>query len=251
MPRNVTYFLSDLHLGAAYFRDPIEVEKRAVAFLRSIADSAEAIYLVGDVLDFWFEYRTVVPRGFIRFFGALADLADSGVKITWMIGNHDIWIFDYLPSQLGIEVVDGVLLREICGKKFFITHGDGVGRNPAAFRFLRGMFRNRVCQKLFSAIHPRLTIPFAFGWSSKNRSQHPVADIYQGPDREPLMVFAREYLSEHPDIDYFVFGHRHIMVQEPLSAGCTAVILGEWIDTCSYAVITPGSPLQLLTWKQQ
>ena len=114
-----TYFLSDLHLGARYFKSPRDKEMRVVRFLDSVKDTAEAVYLVGDVLDYWYEYRYVVPRGFVRFFGKLAELSDAGVKVTWLIGNHDIWIFDYLPAELGIEVVDGVLTREIGGRLLF------------------------------------------------------------------------------------------------------------------------------------
>lgn len=130
------YFLSDLHLGAPYFTDSKEAEKRVVSFLDEIKDDAEVIYLLGDILDYWYEYRYVVPRGFVRFFGKLAELADKGIRIVWFIGNHDIWIFDYLPSELGIEVVDGSLVEEIDGKIFFMTHGDGIGRLKPSFGFL-------------------------------------------------------------------------------------------------------------------
>lgn len=238
--RKAIYFLSDMHLGASYFADPIAKERHVVAFLESIRHDAAAIYLVGDVLDYWYEYRQVVPRGFVRFFGKLAELADQGVKITWMIGNHDIWIFDYLPRELGIEVADGVLVREMEGKKFLITHGDGVGKMSRTFRLLRGLFRNKLCQKMYASVHPRWTIPFAKGWSSQNRGTHPVASPYQGPEAETLMLFAREYALEHPDIDYFIFGHRHILVDEEIAAGKHAVILGEWIDLCSYARFADG-----------
>lgn len=250
MPRSAAYFLSDLHLGAAYFAAPLDIERRAVRFLRSIAADAAHIYLVGDVLDYWYEYRHVVPRGFTRFFGALAELADSGVEITWMIGNHDIWIFDYLPAELGIEVIDGTLVRDICGRRFFITHGDGVGRTSRSFRFLRSLFRNRLCQRLFASVHPRWTVPLAHSFSSENRGRHPVAAPYQGPAEEPLMLFAEEYLRRRPDINYFIFGHRHILVEQGLSPSCSAVILGEWIDLCSYARIAPGEPLRLLRFEE-
>lgn len=236
-----TYFLSDLHLGARYFKDPHEVERRVVRFLDSIKEDAEAVYLVGDVLDYWFEYRYAVPRGYVRFFGKLAELSDSGVKITWMIGNHDIWIFDYLPRELGIEVVDGVMERVIQGKRCFITHGDGVGKLPRMFRFIRGMFRNKVCQKLYAGIHPRWSIPFAYGWSSQNRSGHPVSEPYGGKSEEPLMLFAAEHAATHPQIDHYIFGHRHVLVEEKITDKASAVILGEWIDLCSYAKMTDGN----------
>ncbi len=245
MHGKATYFLSDLHLGAAYFASTHEAERRVVRCLRDMAKDAERIYLVGDVLDFWFEYRHVVPRGFTRFFGCLAELADAGIKITWLIGNHDIWIFDYLPRELGIEVVDGVITPELYGKKLFITHGDGVGKNPPGFRFLRALFRNRLCQKLFASVHPRWTIPLAFGWSKQNRGFHPVPDPYGGPDREPLIQFAAEYLASHPDINYFIFGHRHILADQPLSPTCRAIILGDWINLCSYARLSPDGTLSL------
>lgn len=239
-PGRATYFLSDLHLGARYFENPREKEMRVVSFLDSIKGDACAIYLVGDVLDYWFEYKNVVPRGFVRFFGKLAELADSGIKITWLIGNHDIWIFDYIPDELGIEVVDGVLVREIDGKKFLITHGDGVGEMPRSFRFLRALFRNRLCQKLYASLHPRLTIPFATGWSSSNRKGHPVALPYKGPGQESFMLYAADRLKTDPEIDFFISGHRHILVNEEIAPGKHAVILGEWIDLCSYARFADG-----------
>lgn len=122
------YFISDLHLGASYIPDPKAHERRAAAFVESLIGRASELIMLGDVLDYWYEYRNVAPRGYLRFFGALARLADSGVKITWFIGNHDIWLFDYLRDEIGLEVVDGVLVREILGKRFLLTHGDGVGR---------------------------------------------------------------------------------------------------------------------------
>ncbi|MCM1005379.1 MAG: UDP-2,3-diacylglucosamine diphosphatase [Prevotella sp.] len=238
--RKATYFLSDLHLGAKYFASPLDVERRVVRFLDSIKENAEAIYLVGDVLDYWFEYKYVVPRGFVRFFGKLAELADSGVKITWLIGNHDIWIFDYLPNELGIEVIDGVLTREIQGRKCFITHGDGVGELPCMFRFIRAMFRNKICQKLYAGLHPRWSVPFAYGWSNQNRGTHPAPDPYEGKGQEALVKFATDYQTTHPDIDYYIFGHRHIMLEEEIPGGAQVIILGEWIDQCSYARMANG-----------
>ncbi|MDE6682505.1 MAG: UDP-2,3-diacylglucosamine diphosphatase, partial [Muribaculaceae bacterium] len=196
------YFLSDLHLGAPYFSDSKKAEKRVVDFLDSIKGDADAIFLLGDVLDYWYEYRYVVPRGFVRFFGKLAELADSGIRIVWFIGNHDIWIFDYLPAELGIEVVDGSLVEEIDGRYFFMTHGDGVGKLKPSFRVIRSLFRNKICQKLFSGIHPRWTIPFAYRWSDHSRHSSPlpsVADAKRMIDN--ITEFSKEYLSEHPEIN--------------------------------------------------
>lgn len=242
-----SYFLSDLHLGAPYFPDSREAEKRVVAFLDSIKQDAEAIYLLGDVLHYWYEYRYVVPRGFVRFFGKLAELSDSGVRIVWLIGNHDIWIFDYLPKELGIEVVDGSLTEEIHGKTFFMTHGDGVGKLPASFRFLRCLFRNKICQKAFAAIHPRWTIPFAYNWSRHSRKEGEARGL---PD-EKLLVNLKEYVLDyhkaHPNVDYYLFGHVHVLSRETVCDGCEMIVLGEWIRTFSYAIMGENG-LELRKW---
>ncbi len=236
--RSLTYFISDIHLGASYIGNHREHERRVVEWLREIGPTARRLYLLGDVLDYWFEYKEVVPRGYVRFFGALAALADSGVEITWFKGNHDIWISDYIPSELGVTVVDGALDVEIDGKRFFMEHGDGVGRMKRSFRMLRRLFRNRVAQKLFSGIHPRWTVPFAHRWSSHSRETGGGVRVaeYGGLENDPLAEFARGYLVSHGHVDYFIFGHRHQLVDEPLGDDSRLVILGDWITRFSYAV---------------
>ena len=191
MSRHTTYFISDLHLGARYLPDRRLHEAKIVSFLHSIRDTAEAIYLVGDVLDYWYEYRTVVPRGYVRFFGALAALADSGVRITWLTGNHDIWLFDYLRDEIGIEVVDGSIIRDIAGKRFFIAHGDGVGLLKPSFRFIRAMFRNHICQRLYSSIHPRNILMFSL--LSEKRDSNPRPQPWQGCAL-PTELFSQVFL---------------------------------------------------------
>lgn len=237
--RKYTYFLSDLHLGAHHIGDDHGRQRRVAAFLRRIAPTAKTIYLVGDVLDYWFEYRTVVPRGFVRFFGALAELADSGVKIVWITGNHDIWLFDYLRTELGIEVVDpadGGIVRTIDDVRFFIAHGDGVGRQPGAYRLLRALFHNRLCQKLYSAIHPRWTVPLAHAWSSHSGKLNRVPAELSPRARTSVEVFARELSTRDPELRYIILGHHHVALDEPVNSHCRLVILGEWIERCSYAV---------------
>ncbi len=229
------YFISDLHLGATYLKSPLDYEKRVVDWLYSIKDDVAELYLLGDILDYWYEYRTVVPRGYVRFFGALASLADHGVKITWFIGNHDIWLFDYLRTEIGFDVVDGYLVKDICGKRFFMSHGDGLGRLKPSFRFIRAMFRNKVCQKLYSAIHPRWTIPFAHRWSSSSRNFSEEVPLLLNPEDESLISFSKSYLAKHPDIDYFIFGHKHVLVDYQVSPGKKVIILGDWIHHFSFA----------------
>lgn len=238
------YFLSDLHLGAPYFPDRKIAEKRVVSFLDSIKEDADAIYLLGDVLDYWYEYRYVVPRGFVRFFGKLAELADRGIKIVWFIGNHDIWIFDYLPEELGIRVVDGSLVEEIDGSSFYMTHGDGVGKLKPSFRIIRWLFRNKVCQKLFSGIHPRWTIPFAYCWSDHSRHSSPLPSENDAKRMiGNITSFSKDYLSEHPTTDYFIYGHLHLLerfkieikVKNGEEAEAEVIVLGEWLSQFSYA----------------
>ncbi len=239
------YFLSDLHLGAGYFRDPKGAERRVVRFLDAVKDDAAAIYLVGDVLDYWYEYRYVVPRGFTRFFGKLAELSDAGVQITWLIGNHDIWIFDYLPTELGITVVDGAVETTICGKRFYMEHGDAIDGDSRSFRLLRGLFRSRFCQRLYAAIHPRWTVPFALRWSRSSRHSDSRANVVADPAR--LVRFSEEYSAKHPEIDYFIYGHLHIEHRCRLTEGAEMAVLGDWIDKYTYAVFD-GKELAMRRW---
>ena len=238
------YFISDLHLGARYIADPRAHQQRVVNFLHSIAADATELYLVGDVLDYWFEYRTAVPRGYVRFFGALAALADAGVKITWLTGNHDIWLFDYLRTEIGMEVIDSPWVeRTIAGKRFIIGHGDRIGRRSAGFRFICSLFRNRLLQWLYSGIHPRWTIPFAHLWSSSSRrSRYGIADLEAHADQ------VEQDVATLPQADFVVLGHHHIVVDRQMAHG-RLIVLGDWIDHCSYGQFD-GSTFTLKTFTQ-
>lgn len=229
------YFLSDAHLGAKYDRDPHTRERHLVSFLESIRHDATHLFLLGDILDYWFEYRYVVPKGYTRFFGKLAELADEGVEITWFAGNHDIWLFGYFTEEMGVRVVDGSLTIKLGEKTFFLNHGDTVGYRPPKFRFIQSFFRNKICQKLFSGIHPRWTVPFALNWSRSSRkaATHPPRF---NAEENALTDFAKDYKASHPDIDYFIFGHLHLLGEVTIAPGCQMILLGEWLTTCSYAL---------------
>jgi UDP-2,3-diacylglucosamine hydrolase len=233
---SLTYFISDLHLGARSTADRLAGERRVVSFLKSIKPTAKRLYLLGDVLDYWFEYRTVVPRGYVRFFGALAELADAGVEITWFIGNHDIWIFDYLPSEIGLRVVDGSEVADIDGRRFFLAHGDGLGKLKPGFRLIRSVFRNRVCQRLFAAVHPRWTVPLAMKWSASSRRAGGDGPAVSMGDNEPYVAATRLILDADPSIDFFILGHRHVLMDREIADGARLIILGDWIYHFSYAV---------------
>lgn len=231
--RTKSYFISDIHLGARCVSDAKAHERAIVRWLESIQADACNLYLLGDILDYWFEYREVVPRGFVRFFGALARLADSGVNIVWFKGNHDIWIFDYLPGEIGFKLVDGSYETEIDGKRFFMEHGDGVGETRPSYRRMRAIFRNHSCQKLFSAIHPRWTVPFARRWSSHSRSTA-TDTLVELPDDHKLVAFAREYENTHHHIDFFVFGHLHIPVNREIAPDTRLIVLGDAFANMTY-----------------
>lgn len=240
MNRKKIYFASDAHLGARFHKDPLAIEKRLVRWLDSIRHEAAAVYFLGDMFDYWFEYKYVVPKGFTRFLGKVAELADRGVEMHFFIGNHDIWMFDYLPAETGAIVHREPLTVDLTGKRFFLAHGDEVDNRSLTFRFLRGLFRNKFCQRLYAAIHPRWTMGFAYGWSLHSRQaglrEQEEADSYKGEAAEYLVVFAKEYLKTHPDIHFFVFGHRHIMLDLMLSRTSRLLIAGDWMRYFSYIV---------------
>ena len=235
-------------MGAPYVGDTRDKELRIVRFLDHIKHDAETIYLLGDILDYWYEYRYVVPRGYVRFFGKLAELSDAGIKIVWLKGNHDIWIYDYLPQELGIEVRDGSLVKEIYGKKVFMNHGDGVGNIHFSFKIIRTLFRNRVCQWLFSGIHPRWTVPFAYSWSAHSRKTGDDERYSSEKPLDNLKRFAESYLLQHPDINYFIFGHIHVLWRDKIAPDCEIIVLGEWLKSYSYAKLGPEG-LELLKWE--
>lgn len=241
------YFLSDAHLGSISHADSRATERKLCRWLDFVKPDAKAIYLLGDIFDYWFEYRYVVPRGFTRFLGKLGELTDSGIEINFFIGNHDIWLTDYLQKECGVNVFRQPLVKDFNGKKFFLAHGDGLGDESVSFRFLRSVFHSRILRKAFSGIHPRWTIPLAHTWSNDSRINGGVAD-YRGENNEHLVQFAKKQLIEAPNINYFVFGHRHIMLDLPISAGTRVIILGDWVRYFSYAVFD-GKDVELLQFE--
>ncbi|MBD5254744.1 MAG: UDP-2,3-diacylglucosamine diphosphatase [Barnesiella sp.] len=246
--RTMTYFISDLHIGASYIPDSHAHQRMIADWLRSIAPTAKTLYLLGDILDFWYEYRTVVPRGYTRFFGALADLADRGVEIIWFKGNHDIWIFDYLPKEIGLKVVDGLLDKTIDGHRFVMEHGDGVGEPRRSYRLLRALFRNRFAQWLYAGIHPRWTVGFAHGWSHHSRKHGQQSTSTQLNDSDPLVRFALDYMDRNGHVDFFIFGHRHIMTEQTIASNTKLILLGDGFNHFSYGV-WDGSKFSLKSFK--
>ena len=238
------YFISDLHLGAAYITHPRAHEQRVTQFLDAVKRDAASLWLLGDVLDYWFEYRNVVPRGHVRFFGKLAELADSGIEIHWFTGNHDVWMFDYLPSELGIELHSEPLLLDLNGKRFMLHHGDGLGPGDRGYRLMKRCFRSRTLQWMFAhLLHPDLSQWIGHTWSRRSRASKPLTHPFGG-ETERITQFARQTL-EHQHIDYFIFGHWHSPAVYPLNSTSTLVVLGDWLENYTYAQ-WDGQQLELL-----
>jgi UDP-2,3-diacylglucosamine hydrolase len=234
--KNKIYFISDLHLGLYPPEKSLEREKTVVGWLDSIKHEAAELYLLGDIFDFWHEYRKVVPRGFTRFLGKLAEISDAGTKIHFYTGNHDVWVYDYLPSEIGVKIYREHTVREIDGFRFFIGHGDGVGSGDFGYKILKAVFTNRILQWLFARIHPNASVSFGHHWSRSSRyAKGLIAEPYRGDDKEWQVVFARETIKNEP-FNFFVFGHRHLPFDITIGDHTRVINLGDWITNFTYAV---------------
>lgn len=242
------FFASDFHLGAPNKERSLEREKKIVRWLDSIKDQAEEIYLLGDVFDFWFEYKKAIPRGFVRIQGKIAELSDAGIKIHWFIGNHDMWIFDYIPEELGVELHKSEIQKEYNGKKFFIGHGDGLGPGDRGYKFIKKVFRNKICQWMFARLHPNFGIGLANLFSRKSRAATGDKDDTDYGEREMLLQFSKSIL-EKEHFDYFIFGHRHKPLEIDLSDNSKYINLGDWINHFTYGVFD-GNELKLSVFEE-
>jgi UDP-2,3-diacylglucosamine hydrolase len=247
--RNKIYFASDFHLGVPDHESSLQREKRIVRWLDSIKIDAAEIYLVGDLFDFWFEFKTVVPKGFTRLLGKLAELSDSGIKLHLFHGNHDLWQFGYLEQEVGCVVHRKPITVTLNNKVFHIAHGDGLGPGQKWFKFILGIYRNYFFQRLFAFFHPNIGIRIA-NWFSARSKQHTFTENahYFGDDKEFLMLYAREYIKQ-AHIDYFIFGHRHLPMVRDVSPTSKYVNLGDWMIYNTYAVLE-GETLTLKKFEE-
>lgn len=230
MSRGLTYFVSDVHLGLD-IKDPAAREARFVSFLKGLPRETAALYMLGDIWDFWYEYRDVVPKGYIRVFAALQELMDRGVKVYFFQGNHDVWTYSYF-EELGMTRLTQPAVIDIDGKTFCLGHGDGLGPVPFSYRLLRRIFHNRVLQFLFSMLHPWIAYRLGNGWSRTNRLSHEESYSFAGED-EPLYKFAEQF-AQTSKVDYFVFGHYHDRVHISMPSGAEFHLLKDWMDGVSY-----------------
>ncbi|MCX6294703.1 MAG: UDP-2,3-diacylglucosamine diphosphatase [Bacteroidetes bacterium] len=242
------YFASDFHLGVPNYEKSLEREKLIVKWLDEIKHDAQEIYLMGDVFDFWFEYKHAIPKGFTRLLGKIAEIVDSGIPITLFTGNHDMWMFGYLQKELGVTIYRKPIRREYYGKKFYLGHGDGLGPGDHGYKFIKKIFANKICQWLFARLHPNFGMGLGNFWSQRSRlSNGPNDALFTSAEKEWLAIYSKEVLmKEH--FDYFIFGHRHLPLDIKLSENSRYINLGEWVNYNSYAVFD-GEKLELKEYK--
>jgi UDP-2,3-diacylglucosamine hydrolase len=244
------YFASDQHLGAPTSEKSKEREKKLVRWLDSVKEDAEAIFLLGDLFDFWFEYKTVVPKGFVRVLGKLAEIRDSGVPIYFFVGNHDLWMNDYFEKELGIPVYHEPKEFVFSGKTFLIGHGDGLGPGDNGYKRMKKVFTNPFCKWLFRWLHPDLGVRLAQHFSVKNKLISGEEDVaFLGEEKENLIQYCKQVLATK-HYDYFVFGHRHLPMKLSLEKNSEYINLGDWISYFTYGVFDGGC-LEIASFKEE
>ena len=243
-PNKKVYFLSDFHLGVPDAASSLQREKLIVQFLDSIKGDAHTIFLVGDMFDFWFEYRKVVPKGFVRLLGKLAELSDAGLQLHFFVGNHDMWMSNYFQKELNIPVYFQPKVFEINNHSFYIGHGDGLGPGDQGYKMMKRVFRNPACQWLFGILPPVVGMGLANYFSGKSRGEvtHP-EEKFLGEEKEWLLIYSKEVLKKEKH-EFFVFGHRHLPIDYRLSTESRYINLGEWMNFQTYAVFD-GKEMQL------
>lgn len=233
------YFISDAHLGSRAIEHGRMNERRLVRFLDAIKHKAEAVYMLGDMFDFWFEYADVVPKGFTRFLGKVSELTDLGVEVHFFTGNHDMWCKDYLEKECGVILHRDSQTVEICGKVFYLAHGHHNDYRDQDFRsrLMFSIFESRTMQRIGRMVHPHWMMNFGLNWAAHSRRSHSADDsAYHGENEEGLIRYAKEYLKTHPEVNFFLFGHRHLELDMFLNRETRIMLLGEWYSQFTYAV---------------
>jgi UDP-2,3-diacylglucosamine hydrolase len=228
------YFASDFHLGSPNLEESLKREKKIISWLNEIEIDAKKIYLLGDIFDFWFEYEKVVPKGFVRLLAKLADFVDKGIEIHFLVGNHDMWMRDYLEKEIGLKVHFKEFIVEENNQLILIGHGDGLGKGDYKYKILKSLFTSKICKWLFSRLHPNFGIGLGQAWSNKSRKEQ---EKPTNEEKEILVEYCKEQQKNNP-VDYYVFGHRHIPMEVKIDKRANYINLGDWIHHYSYAVLS-------------
>ncbi len=230
------YFASDFHLGAPNHSQSLIREKKIIRWLDSIKGDAAGVFLVGDIFDFWFEYKHVIPKGFIRFQAKLIELIDLGIPVIFFTGNHDMWMFDYFTKELGIPIYRSPETFMIAGKKVYVGHGDGLGPGDHFYKFLKFFFNSKICKWAYSWLHPNIGMGIAQYWSGKSRLANDHIDDGYKEEEEWLLQYCKELEQADPH-DLYVFGHRHLPINTPIGEKSRYINLGEWVHQYTYLSI--------------
>jgi len=237
LTKNKIYFASDFHLGAPNLTGSHARERLIIKWLEEIKVDAESIYLLGDIFDFWFEYKKVVPKGFVRILGKLAELSDSGINIHLFTGNHDLWMKEYLTKEVGVKIHRNNSIISEQNKKLFIGHGDGLGNGDYFYKFLRRIFTSKICNWAFARLHPNFAFRIAHKWSKSSRKSG--GANYISDEKEILLGYCKKQQQLNP-VDYYLFGHRHIPMELVVDSKATYFNTGDWLSHNSYAVLFEG-----------
>lgn len=236
------YFASDAHLGYPSHDESLIREKRLVKWLDTVWHDASEIFLLGDIFDYWYEYKKVVPRGFTRLLGKIAEITDSGIPVHFFTGNHDISVYDYLPEETGVIVHFNPFRTTLNGISFYMGHGDGLDPDDKIYLKLKKIYLSPVFQWFFSKLHPNFTIWFAHKWSHRSRASK-MSPEFKGEENESMIRYARDLLTKE-EVHFFIFGHRHIPFDFPLNEKSRVIYLGDWLTHFTYAVFD-GKDLEL------
>ncbi len=238
MKKNKIYFASDFHLGSPNLEKSHNRERFIISWLNKIQKDAESIYLLGDIFDFWFEYKKVVPKGFVRILGKLSELTDNKIKIYFIPGNHDMWINDYLSKEVGLSIIKNNTIIQEQNIKLFVSHGDGLENGDFSYKILKMIFNSKLCQWLFSILHPNIGIKIAHLWSKKSREKNKNNNSVK--DHDLLIEYCKEQQKLNP-VDYYVFGHKHMPLEKTIDKESKYICLGDWINHNTYAILQNGS----------
>lgn len=243
MRKNKHYFVADTHLGAPNYEESLIREKKIIRFLLEAEKDAKVIYLLGDIFDFWYEYKYVVPKYYVRLLGTLAQIVDRGTEVHFFTGNHDLWIKDYFQKEIGMIIHTKEMEIKIDGKTFFFGHGDGLDKKDKKYLFMKRTFESKTIRFLFSNLHPRWALAFGNNWSKSSRSSHSEHDLIDKGEKEFHYIYSKEKLKTS-NIDYFIFGHRHLNKEYDLGGNRKLIILSDWVSESGYAV-WDGTNLEL------
>jgi UDP-2,3-diacylglucosamine hydrolase len=238
------YFASDFHLGTPNFEESLIRERKIVSWLEEVRKDATQIFLMGDLFDFWFEYKYTAPKGFTRFLGTIANIVDSGIPVHFFIGNHDMWMFDYLELELGVTIHRKQGVFKLGKKTFFLGHGDGLGPGDGKYKIIKKIFASKISQWFFARVHPNFSFTIANNWSRASRKKEKEPQVFLGEEKEWLISYCKRKLKENNTIDYFLFGHRHLPISHEITENCKYINTGDWLNHFTYAVFD-GEQLEL------